>query len=63
MALPGAIAGGIVWLALGMFLGPAALIPAAVVCFAIIAVEVVAGTEALGPIYERMDMLAVERAE
>ena len=50
MALPGGIAGGIVWLALGPFLGPAALIPAAVVCSAIIAVEVLAGTEALGPI-------------
>ena len=63
MALPGVIAGGIVWLALGLFLGPAALIPAAVVCCAMIAVEVLVGTEALGPVYERMDMMAVERAE
>lgn len=63
MALPGVIAGGIVWLALGPLLGPAALIPTAVVCSAIIAVEVLAGTEALGPIYERMDMMAAERAE
>jgi putative ABC exporter len=63
MALPGAIAGGIVWFALGRFFGPAALIPAAVVCCAIIAVEVLLATAAVGPIYERLDMMAVERAE
>jgi ABC-2 type transport system permease protein len=63
MALPGAIAAGIVWFALGRFLGPAGLIPAAVVCSAIIAVEVLLATEAVGPVYERLDVLAVERAE
>jgi ABC-2 type transport system permease protein len=63
MALPGAIAGGTVWFALGWLFGPAALIPAAVLCCAIIAVEVLLATEALGPIYERLDMMAVERAE
>ena len=63
MALPGAIAAGIVWFAVGRFLGPAGLIPAAAVCCAIIAVEVLLATEAVGPIYERLDVLAVERAE
>jgi hypothetical protein len=63
MALPGVIAGGIVWFALGRFLGPAALVAAAAVCGATIAVEVLAGTEALGPAYDRMDAMAVERAE
>jgi ABC-2 type transport system permease protein len=63
MALPGAIAGGIVWFALGRFFGPAALIPAAVACCGIIAVEVLLATEAVGPIYERLDVMAVERAE
>ena len=63
MALPGVIAGGIVWLALGMFFGSAALIPAAVVGAAIIGVEVLFATEALGPVYERLDVVAVERGE
>jgi len=63
MALPGAIAAGIVWFAVGRFIGPAGLIPAAAVCCAIIAVEVLLATEAVGPIYERLDVLAVERAE
>jgi len=63
MALPGVIAGGIVWLALGMFFGSAALIPAALVGAAIIGVEVLFATEALGPVYERLDVVAVERGE
>jgi ABC-2 type transport system permease protein len=63
MALPGAIAGGIVWFTLGRFFGPAALIPAAAVCCAIIAVEVLLATEAVGPTYERLDVMAVERVE
>jgi Putative ABC exporter len=63
MALPGAIAGAIVWFALGRFLGPAALAPAAMVGAAIVAVEVLLATEALGPAYERLDITAVERAE
>ncbi len=62
-AVPGAIAGGIVWFALGRFIGPAALVPAAVVCTVIVAVEVMLATEALGPAYERLDVTAVERAE
>jgi len=62
-ALPGAIAGGIVWLAFKYFVGAAALIPAAIVCTVIIGVEVLAATEAMGPAYERLDILAVERSE
>jgi ABC-2 type transport system permease protein len=63
MALPGVLAGGIVWFALGRVFGPGVLIPASVVCSTIIAVEVLAATEALGPLYERIDAMAVERAE
>jgi ABC-2 type transport system permease protein len=63
MALPGAIAGGLVWLALGWLFGPAVLVLAAVVCSAIIAAEVLLVTEAVGPVYERLDVTAVERAE
>jgi len=61
--LPGAIPGGIVWFALERFIGPAALVPAALVCTVIVALEVLLATEAIGPAYERIDLLAVERAE
>jgi hypothetical protein len=63
MAAPGAIAGGLVWFVGGRFFGPAMLIPSATVCAAVIAVEVLLATEALGPVYERLDVLAVERVE
>jgi ABC-2 type transport system permease protein len=63
MALPGALAGTVVWFALGRFLGPVVLVPAAAVCTVIIALEVLLATEALGPVYERLDLMAVERAE
>ena len=62
-ALPGALAGGIVWFALERFIGPAALVPAAVVCTVIVGVEVLLATEAIGPVYERLDVMAVERAD
>jgi hypothetical protein len=62
--LPGAIAGSIVWFALRSFLGAgAALVPAALVCAVIVAMEVLLATEAIGPAYERLDAMAVERAE
>ncbi|MCU1383666.1 MAG: hypothetical protein JWL71_2363 [Acidobacteria bacterium] len=62
-ALPGAIAGGVVWFALQRFVGPAALLPAAVVCAVIVGLEVLLATEAIGPAYERLDVMAVERSE
>ncbi len=61
--LPGAIVGGIIWLALQQFIGPGALIPAAAACTAIVGIEVLLATEALGPVYERLDVMAVEKAE
>lgn len=61
--LPAAIVGAIVWFALRRFVGPAALVLAAATCTAIVAVEVLLATEAIGPAYERLDVLAVERAE
>jgi ABC-2 type transport system permease protein len=63
MMLPGALAGAIVWFGLGRFLGPAMLVPAAVICTVIVGVEVLLATEALGPAYERLDVMAVERVE
>jgi hypothetical protein len=61
--LPGAIAGGIVWFALQRFVGSGALVAAALVCTVIVGVEVLLATEAMGPAYEQLDVLAVERAE
>ena len=63
MALPGAVAGGIVWFVLRLLIGSAALIPAAAVCSGLLLVEVLVITELLGPAYEQLDLLAVERAE
>jgi ABC-2 type transport system permease protein len=62
-ALPGAIAGGIVWFALKFFIGAAALIPAAMVSTVVVGLEILVATEAMGPAYERLDILAVERVE
>ena len=61
--LPGALAGAIVWFALQRFAGAAALVPAALVCAVIVGVEVLLATEAIGPAYDRLDILAVERSE
>ena len=62
-ALPGVLAGAIIWFAFSRFVGPAAVIPGAIACAAIMAVEVLLATEALGPAYEQIDLTAVERAE
>ena len=56
MMLPGAIAGGLVWFAFHRLIGIAVLVPAAAVCTAIVLVEVLMATEALGPVYERLDV-------
>jgi hypothetical protein len=63
MAVPGAIVGGIVWFAGGWLFGPAMLIPAALAGAAIIAVEVLVATEAVAPVYERLDVMDVEPTE
>jgi len=63
MLLPAALAGGIVWFAFRSIIGAAAIVPGAIVCALVVAIEVLLATEALGPAYERLDILAVERAE
>jgi hypothetical protein len=63
MALPGAVAGGVVWFAMRVFVGSIALVAGAAVCSAVLLVEVLVMTELLGPAYERLDLLAVERPE
>jgi ABC-2 type transport system permease protein len=61
--LPGAIAGGLVWFVLQRLVGAGAMVPAAIVCTLVVGVEVMLATEAIGPVYERLDVLAVERAD
>ncbi|HKB09627.1 MAG TPA: putative ABC exporter domain-containing protein [Vicinamibacterales bacterium] len=61
--LPGAILGLIAWFALRVVLGAAAVVPAAGCCAAVVAVEVLLATEALGPAYEALDATAIERSE
>ncbi len=62
-AAPGALLGGIIWFAFNRFIGPLVLVPAGAVCAAVIGVEVLLVTEALGPAYERLDVTAIERTE
>ena len=63
MMIPGVVVGGILWLVFQRYIGAAILIPGAIVNLCIVVIEVIAVTEVLGPAYERMDLLAAERAE
>ena len=63
LMIPGAVGGGAIWLALSQWTGVVAVVPAALVCTAIVLLEVLVGSELLGPLYERLDILAVERTE
>ena len=63
MVAPGALAGGIVWFAFRTLLGAAALVPAAVVLSIVVGLEVLLATEALGPLYEKLDLTSVELGE
>ena len=60
---PGAIAGGIIAFAFYRLVGAVSLVPAAVVCLAIVAVEIGLITEMLGAAYDRIDLSEVERAD
>jgi hypothetical protein len=62
-AVPGGIAGGIVWLVLRNVMGVAVFVPAAVLFAAVVLTEVLVATELLGPAYERLDFTSVERGE
>jgi hypothetical protein len=63
MLAPGAIAGAILWFAFQRIIGAYVLIPAAAACTALVFVEVLLVTEALGPVYDRLDLSGVERSE
>jgi len=62
-AVPGAIAGGIAWLVLHNLLGAGVFILAAVLFAGVVLTEVMVATELLGPVWERMDLTSVEKAE
>jgi len=62
-ALPGAIVGGLAWLALRGLFGAGALVPATAVFSATVLVEALLATEWLAPAFERLDLLSIERAE
>jgi ABC-2 type transport system permease protein len=61
--VPGVIAGGLLWVAFYRFTGPWILVPAALVCAALIALEALLATEAIGPLYEQLDITSVERPD
>ena len=63
MVLPGAIAGAVLWFAFYRFVGPLIVAVAALVCAGAIGLEILMMTEALGPAYERLDLMAVERPD
>ena len=64
MILPAGIAAGVVGFVFYRLTGsPLVFVPAATVCLVIVAVEVMVATEALGPMYDRIDLSGVERAE
>ncbi len=60
---PGVMAGAMVWFILYKVVGTVGLVIAAAVCLAIVAVEVVLATKALGVAYNGIDLTEVERAE
>jgi hypothetical protein len=59
--LPGAAAGAVTWFVLRFLIGPLAIVPGAIVCAALLLVESIVATEALGAAYDRIDLLAIER--
>jgi hypothetical protein len=60
---PGVIAGGIVLFALYWVIGAVSLVPAALMCFVVVSVEILLATEMLGAAYDRIDLSQLERAE
>jgi hypothetical protein len=61
--LPGGIVAAILWFAFYRWVGAVIVPIAALICAGIVGVEILAATEMLGPAFERLDLLSVERAE
>jgi hypothetical protein len=63
MMLPGVFVGAVLWFAFYRFVGPAIVVPGAAIALGIVLVEVLTVTEALGPAFERLDVMSIERPE
>ncbi|MEQ1870220.1 MAG: putative ABC exporter domain-containing protein [Vicinamibacterales bacterium] len=61
--LPGAMVGGGVWWGFQRVIGPWSLIPAALAGALVMLCEVIVATEALGSVYEGLDLTSVERSQ
>jgi len=61
--LPAVITGGVLWFAFYRWIGVWVLPPAALLGAVLTGFEALAATEALAPLYERLDIAAVERSE
>jgi hypothetical protein len=61
--LPAALISAVLWWAFASVLGAWILIPSAIIGAAIILTEIALATEALAPVYERLDVTSVERSE
>lgn len=61
--VPGVLVGGVLWFGFARLVGPWMLIPGAVAGAMVVLFEVALATEALGPVYERLDVTSVERSE
>jgi len=63
MMLPGVFVGAILWFAFYRFVGPVIVVPGAVIALGIVLIEALTATEALGPAFERLDVMSIERPE
>jgi Putative ABC exporter len=63
LALPGAVAATVIWFVLSSAIGPLALLPGALVWSAALLAETVIATSALAPMFDRLDLTDIERAE
>jgi len=63
MLLPGAGISAVMWFVLYPLVGPFVLVLAGAISAAVIAIEILVMTEALGPAYERLDLLSIERPD
>jgi hypothetical protein len=61
MMLPGAVPAAILWFAFYRVAGPWVIVPASAAAALVIGLEILLTTEALGPAYERLDLMAIER--
>jgi len=63
MLLPGAAISAVMWFVLYPLVGPLVLVVAGAISAAAIGIEILVMTEALGPAYERLDLLSIERPD